>query len=114
MLVRRLVAVAIPALALAACAQTSGVMQLGPNTYSVVTSDEIGGVIGAKKSGLQQAAAHCAGKGQEMVAMQSKSDVRKDFVGDNIGHHDLTFRCLPHGTSKNPVVGGNEAALIVQ
>lgn len=112
--IRHLFAVAIPALALTACAQTSGVMQLGPNTYSVVTSDEIGGVIGAKKSGLQQAAAHCAGKGQEMVAMQSKSDVRKDFVGDNIGHHDLTFRCLPKGTSKKPVVGGHEAALIVQ
>lgn len=114
MLVRHVVAVAILALVLTACAQTSGVMQLGPNTYSVVTSDEIGGVIGAKKSGLQQAAAYCAGKGREMVAMQSQSDVRKDFVGDNVGHHDLTFRCLPKGTPKNPVVGGHAAALIVQ
>ncbi|OQM74701.1 hypothetical protein BFN67_03430 [Pseudaminobacter manganicus] len=112
--VRHLVAVAIPALALTACVQTSGVMQLGPNTYSVVTSDEIGGVIGAKKSGLQEAATYCAGKGREMVAMQSKSDVRKDFVGDDIGHHDLTFRCLPKGISQKPVVGGYEAALIVQ
>lgn len=112
--IRHLVAVAIPALTLTACAQTSGVMQLGPNTYSVVTSDEIGGVIGAKRSGLQQAAAHCAGMGQEMVAMQTKSDVRKDFVGDNIGHHDLTFRCLAKGTAKNPVVGGHDAALIIQ
>jgi hypothetical protein len=89
-------------------------MQLGPNTYSVVTSDEIGGVIGAKRSGLQEAAAHCAGKGQEMVALQSKSDVRKDFVGDDVGHHDLTFRCLAKGTAKNPIVGEHEAALIVQ
>lgn len=99
---------------LAACAQSSGVMQLGPNTYSIVTADEIGGTIAAKRSGLQEAAAFCAARGLEMVAMQSQSDVRRDFVGDPVAHHDLTFRCVARGTGAQPVVGGHANALIVR
>lgn len=29
---------------LSGCAQSSGVLQLGPNTYSIVTANELGGV----------------------------------------------------------------------
>lgn len=97
-----------------ACTQSSGVMQLAPNTYSIVTSDEIGGTIGAKKAGLQQAAAHCASAGLQMVTMQSQSAVRDDFMGDAIGHHDLTFRCVPKGSASAPILGGHQAALIVR
>jgi len=77
-----------------ACAQSSGVLRLGPNTYSIVTADELGGVIAAKRSGVQEASAFCASKGQQMVAMQTQSNVRPDFPGDPVGHHDLTFRCV--------------------
>lgn len=80
---------------LSGCAQSSGVLQLGPNTYSIVTANELGGVIAAKKSGVQEAAAFCIAKGQQMAALQTQSNVRPDFVGDPVAHHDLTFQCIP-------------------
>lgn len=101
-------------LLLSACAQTSGVMQLGPNTYSIVTANEVGGAIAAKRSGLQEAATFCAARGQQMVTMQTQTDVRTDFVGDPVAHHDLTFRCMAPGTAPVSVVGGSENALIVR
>lgn len=102
------------ALLLSACAQSSGVMQLGPNAYSIVTANEVGGTIAAKKSGLQEAASYCASRGQQMVTMQTQTDVRPDFVGDPVAHHDLTFRCVAPGAAVQPVVGGSENALIVR
>jgi len=110
----KLPAVLVCALLLSACAQSSGVMQLAPNTYSIVTADEVGGAIAAKRSGLQEAAAFCASRGQQMVTMQTQTDVRPDFVGDPVAHHDLTFRCVAPGTAGHSVVGGSENALIVR
>lgn len=93
---KRMIGISILGLVmLTACAQTSGVMQLGPNTYSIVTANELGGVIAAKKSGIQEAAAFCAAKGQQMTTVQTLSNVRPDFVGDPVAHHDLTFQCIP-------------------
>lgn len=109
----RLILVAIAAGTAASCAQSSGVMQLAPETYSIVTADELGGTIAAKRAGLQEATAFCASKGQQMITMQTSSDVRRDFVGDPVAHHDLTFRCAPAGTSTRVVVGGHKDALIV-
>lgn len=110
----RLSTILVCTLLLSACAQSSGVMQLAPNTYSIVTANEVGGAIAAKKSGLQEAAAFCAARGQQMVTMQTQTDVRTDFVGDAVAHHDLTFRCVQPGTAGQSVVGGSEQALIVR
>ena len=109
----RFILVALPAAVLASCAQSSGVMQLAPNTYSIVTADELGGTIAAKRAGLQEASAFCASKGQQMITMQTSSDVSRDFVGDLVAHHDLTFRCAPHGSTHQVVVGGHQDALVV-
>lgn len=105
--------IVVAAVALASCAQSSGVMQLAPNTYSIVTADEIGGTIAAKKAGLQEANAFCASKGQQLVTMQTSSDVRRDFVGDPVAHHDLTFKCATPGSTTQAVVGGHRNALVV-
>lgn len=112
---RLLIPLAFTAL-LGACAQTSGVMPLGPDTFSIVTTNELGGVLAAKKAGLEQANAYCASRGQQMVVMQSQSDVRPDWVGDPVAHHDVTFRCLNAGDSQlsRPVVGANSNSLIVR
>ena len=96
-----------------ACAQSSGVMQLAPNTFSIVTADELGGAIAAKRSGLQEATSFCSTRGLQMVTMQSKTDVRRDFVGDPVAHHDLTFRCVQPGTAAPLMVGSNQNTLIV-
>jgi hypothetical protein len=109
----RIVSIAIMVAAVASCAQSSGVMQLAPNTYSIVTADELGGTIAAKRAGLQEATAFCTSKGQQMITMQTSSDVRRDFVGDPVAHHDLTFRCAPPGSTTQAVVGGHRDALIV-
>ncbi len=89
-------------------------MKLGPDTYSIVTSDELGGTIASKRSGLKEGATFCSEMGKEMVVMQTQSDVRTDFVGDPVAHHDLTFRCALIGSSTRPVVGGSSDALIVR
>lgn len=101
---------------LGACAKTSGVMPIGPDTYSIVTADELGGVVEAKRAGLAEANAFCASRGQQMVVMQSQSDVRPDWVGDPVAHHDVTFRCLNAGDSQlqRPVVGSRDNSLIVR
>jgi len=109
----RFILVSCGTAALASCAQSSGVMQLAPNTYSIVTADELGGTIAAKRAGLQEASAFCASKGQQMITMQTSSDVKRDFVGDPVAHHDLTFRCAPAGSTPQVVVGGHRDALIV-
>ncbi len=89
---------------------------MGPDTFSVATSDEISGVVGAKRAAITEASSFCAARGQQMVAMQSQSTVRPDWVGDPIGHHDFTFRCLSAGDSQlaRPVIGGNAQSLTIR
>lgn len=89
-------------------------MQLAPDTYSIVTSDELGGVIGAKKAGLEQATAYCAERGKQMIVMQSQSDVRRDWVNDPVAHHDVTFRCAAPGERVQTVMGGAQNSLVVR
>ena len=104
------------ALALSACAQSTGVLPMGPDTYSVTTSDELGGVVAAKRAAVSEATAFCAARGQQMVAMQSQSDVRRDWAGDAVGHHDFTFRCLDPNDSQlgRPVIAGDARSLTVR
>lgn len=104
------------ALALSACAQSTGVLPMGPDTFSVATSDELGGVVAAKRAAVSEATGFCAARGQQMVAMQSQSAVRPDWVGDPIGHHDFTFRCLDGNDPQlgRPLIAGNERSLTIQ
>ena len=88
---------------------------MGPDTFSVATSDEIGGVVAAKRAAIIEASAFCTNRGQQMVAMQSQSNVRRDWAGDPIGHHDITFRCLNAGDPQlaRPVIGGSQQSLMI-
>ena len=104
------------ALTLSACTQSTGVLPMGPDTYSVTTSDELGGVVAAKRAAVSEATAYCTARGQQMVAMQSQSDVRRDWAGDAIGHHDFTFRCLDPNDPQlgRPVIAGDERSLTIR
>jgi hypothetical protein len=53
----------------------------------------IGRCYRGKAVGCSGSHSLCAAKGQQMVAMQTQSNIRPDFLGDPVGHHDLTFRC---------------------
>jgi hypothetical protein len=110
-----LVGITCAASLLGACAQSTGVLPMGPDTFSIATSDELGGVVAAKRAAVMEASTFCSSRGQQMIAMQSQSSVKKDWAGDSIGHHDFTFRCLNAGDPQlgRPVIGGSQQSLIV-
>ena len=103
------------ALLLGACTQSTGVLPIGPDTFSITTSDELGGVVAAKRAAIVEASTFCTNRGQQMVAIGSQSSVKNDWAGDSIGHHDFTFRCLNAGDPQlgRPVVGGSQQNLIL-
>ena len=100
---------------LGACEQSTGVLPMGPDTFSIATSNELGGVIAAKRAAVSEASTFCTSRGQQMVAIQSQSSVKEDWAGDSIGHHDFTFRCLNAGDPqlRRPVVGNSQQSLII-
>ncbi len=100
---------------LGACTQSTGVLPMGPDTFSIATSDELGGVVAAKRAAVMEASAFCTSRGQQMVAMHSQSSFKGDWAGDSIGHHDFTFRCLNAGDPQlgRPVIGRSQQSLTI-
>ena len=72
---------------------SSGVAQIGPDTYTIATSNEISPAW-AKKSALKDAEAYCQSQGKYVMPMQSRTGSHVDSVGDNLATYDFTFRCL--------------------
>jgi hypothetical protein len=68
-------------------------MQIGPDTYTIGTSNEISPAW-AKKSALKDAEEYCQSKGQYVMPIQSRTGGHVDSMGDNIATYDFTFRCL--------------------
>ena len=100
---------------LGACTQSTGVLPMGPDTFSIATSDELGGVVAAKRAAVQEASTFCSSRGQQMIAVQSQSSVKEDWAGDSIGHHDFTFRCLNANDPqlRRPIVGNTQQSMII-
>jgi hypothetical protein len=86
---------------LAGCAaelRSSGVMKVGPDTFTVstVTNGAAGGELGAKQGALEEANRYCSEQKREILLtnIDSKSGygpARRD------GHATLIFRCLVAG-----------------
>ena len=72
---------------------SSGVAQIGPDTYTIATSSEISPAW-AKKSALKDAEKYCQSQGKYIMPFQSRTGSHVDSVGDNIATYDFTFRCL--------------------
>jgi hypothetical protein len=91
----RLTALA-PCLLLAACATSSGVLKMGPDTYtlSVGAAPLRGGYIGAKQIGLDEAGKYCAAGGKEILVTNISSGTVNRAGAGTV---DLTFRCLLAG-----------------
>ena len=68
-------------------------MQIGPDTYTIGTSNEISPAW-AKKRALEDADKHCRSIGKYIMPMQERSGSHVDTFGDNIATYDFTFRCL--------------------
>lgn len=78
---------------LAGCASSSGVLQAGPDTYSINTSASLirGGMAGAKKEAYDAANHECSTQNKEMLVV-SESATRPSFT-DGMHTVDLRFKC---------------------
>lgn len=81
---------------LAGCATSSGVMQLGPDTYTISTHASVvrGGAAGAKRMALEEASRHCASMGKEILVMNTGVYASNYGKGSDA---DLTYQCLKSG-----------------
>lgn len=85
----------LAALAVAGCASSSGVLKLGPDTYSVsaVAPPGEGGRTGAQRIALTEANQHCAQQSREILVTNMAGS--SDPMGR--GGFQVTFRCLSKG-----------------
>lgn len=78
--------------ALAACAQSSGVLRTGPDTYTIAVhaAPARGGIAGAKKIAYTQASAQCDHEGKQLQTISEQTG--HDFPA--AGRDELTFSCI--------------------
>lgn len=80
----------VVALSLTGCAQSTGAMKMGPDTYSV-TADALG-TSNARQTALSEANNHCHAMGREILV--TNTNAGKDRARSVYG---VTFKCLPLG-----------------
>jgi hypothetical protein len=81
--------------ALAGCGtipSSSGVMQLGPDTYRVAARGPMGAVHKSQQIAFAEANGHCQGMGREIMVVGTRAI--EDVGG---GPYEVTFRCLRAG-----------------
>lgn len=80
-------------LLIAGCATNSGVLKLGPDTYTITTqnSPARGGTSGATRSALVAANKHCASLGKEILVTNTTSRTTNIH---GAGEAAITFQCL--------------------
>jgi hypothetical protein len=78
---------------LTSCAQSSGVLKLGPDTYniSVHAAPVRGGVSGAKKIAISKANQHCFESKKEILVTNINTRPSSHLPG---GTADINFKCL--------------------
>jgi hypothetical protein len=85
---------ALALLALAGCANSSGVLPLGPDTFTVSTSASPGkgGVPAAKRIAYGEARDSCAAQGLRVLVLSEHS--ASPSWTEGMARTDLSFRCL--------------------
>lgn len=76
------------------CAASTGVMKMGPDTYSVTVTaaPAAGGIVGAKQRAFTQASDYCTAQAKEILVTNTNIQGQ-----GNVGTADVTFRCLAAG-----------------
>lgn len=84
----------VAAILLAGCANSSGVMKAGPDTFTVATSASPGkgGVPAAKRIAYEEAKAECSKRGLEVFTLSEKAS--SPTWTDGMANVELNFRCL--------------------
>ena len=87
---------AIACLLLSACAQSSGVLKMGPDTYTVsaAAAPARGGSSEARRIALTEANQHCAQMGKEILVTNVGTATTNIY---GAGSTEVTFRCLAKG-----------------
>ncbi|MFB2863411.1 SHOCT domain-containing protein [Aeromonas sp. MdU4] len=88
----RAVSIVLLALLITACT-SSGVIPIGPDTYTIGTTSELSPAL-AKKQAMEEAVAYCRSHGKEIMPMQIQRGSHQDSFGDSLATFDYTFRCL--------------------
>lgn len=83
------------ALMLIACASSSGVVKIGPDTFTISTSASPGkgGVPAAKRIAYQEAGEECTRRGGLEVFSLSEKTSSPTWT-EGMAHMELNFRCL--------------------
>lgn len=81
---------------LAACAQSSGVLKMGPDTYSVSVhaAPARGGESGARNLALTEANEKCSAERKEVLVKNISSGRSTHLPGGTV---EVTFQCLAKG-----------------
>jgi hypothetical protein len=82
------------AFALNGCSNSSGVLKMGPDTFSISTEASFGkgGIPAAKRIAYKEAEEECSKRGLEVFVLNERS-VGTTFT-DGMAKSELTFRCL--------------------
>ena len=85
----------VGALALTACANSSGVVKIGPDTFTISTSASPGkgGVPAAKRIAYQEASEECSRRGGLEVFTLSEKTSSPTWT-EGMAGMELNFRCL--------------------
>ena len=94
----RLIALSLSALALAGCGtvpSSSGVMQLGPDTYRVSARAPMGVTQRSQKLAFEESNNHCRSLGRSIKVIGTRQ-----IEGSGGGPYEVTYRCLLAGDSE--------------
>jgi hypothetical protein len=75
-----------------AMSRSSGVMQLGPDTYRVSAGAPMGDVSQSQKAAFTEAQGHCTAGGKQLMTVGTRR-----LAGPGGGSYEVTFRCLASG-----------------
>ncbi len=105
----------ITVLVLTGCVQSSDILKLGPDTYSISihAAPIMGGVFGAEKESINTANQFCHSLGKEILITNRSSGPSSHLPG---GTSKITFNCLnKHDPDlKRPVYQGTPNIIIEQ
>jgi hypothetical protein len=87
----RLLLVGLSLLACSACASSSGVFKVGPDTYGITTTaiTSFGGAGKASSTAIKTANDHCALQGKQALITDTEIDSQISQ-----GSSNLTFKCV--------------------
>jgi hypothetical protein len=87
---------ALAASLLCGCSSSSGVLKIGPDTYTISTSASPakGGVPAAKRIAYQEATAECVTRGNLELYVLSEKSTSPTWT-EGMANVEVNFRCLP-------------------